>query len=109
MEADFLSIWNNIILFRVFFFCLREPENQIFEKQSYFCKWKLIFWPVETIFIFPFWDTPATASFIFSSSENIFLNAIRLVERDFLASRNAFLPIFQTFLPVIFITRLMET
>ena len=38
----------------------------------------------------PFWYTPATANFIFSSSENVFLNVFRFVESDFLASGNTF-------------------
>ena len=45
---------------------------------------------METIFFLPFLGTPATASFIFSSGGNTFLNAFRLVERDFLTSGNIF-------------------
>ena len=65
---------------------------------------------METIFFLPFWDTPAT-NFIFPSSGNVFLNAFRLVESDFLASGNTFFIYFfrhsvgdlcryQTFMPV---------
>ena len=51
-----------------------KPGNLIFEKRSYSCYWKLIFWLVETIYFLPFSDTPATDSFIFPSSGNVFLN-----------------------------------
>ena len=85
----------------------------IFKDRTYTCWWKLIFWLVETIFFLPFWDAPGTASFIFPSSANVFPDAFRLVERDFLAGGNTFFIFFsdisasdlfrcQRFMPVFF-------
>ena len=110
MKTDFQSNWNNILLFRDFC-CLWKPGDPIFEKNLYSCWWKLIFWLVDTIFFLPFWDSSATAKFIFPSSGNVFLNAFRSVERGFRASGNTFFIYFsdisvgnlwryQTFLPV---------
>ena len=102
METDFLSSWNKILLFRDFCSVCGNRELQ-------FLKYNLIpasgnwFFLARGNLFFLFWDSPATANFIFPSSGNVFLNAFRLVERDFLATH--LLSIFQTFTPVFFSSR----
>ena len=101
METDFLSSWNKILLFRDFCSVCGNRELQ-------FLKYNLIpasgnwFFLARGNLFFLFWDSPATANFIFPSSGNVFLNAFRLVERDFLATH--LLSIFQTFMLVFFLS-----
>ena len=51
-----------------------KPGNPIFEKQSYSCYWKLIFWLVETIFFFLFQTLLQLIALFFRLVETAFLN-----------------------------------
>ena len=91
METDFLCLAETMFFYlEIFVLFLDTRRSNFEEKKPYSCWSKLIFWLVETIFFLPFWDTPATANFIFPSNGSVFLNAFLLVERDFRASGNTF-------------------
>ena len=89
----------------LWFFCQQKQFFRIVE--TYFSA-NDSFRVVETIFFLRIWDTPATASFIFLSSGNVFLNAFQLVEKNFLASKNAFFIYFLRILLAIAFSRLVE-
>ena len=70
VETDFLFSWNN----RFFFSASNGNQEMQFIINNLILASKTDFVASENHFLLSFSDTPATASFIFSSRGNIFLN-----------------------------------
>ena len=89
VETDFVYSWNNIHLI-IFWISLCGNRKFNFWKTTLFLLVETAFLDSGNHFFLQTWDTSATASFIFSSSRNVFLDTLWLVETHFLTNGNDF-------------------